>query len=71
MTRKRQEYFPRSGVQVVWQVDPRTRSVEVLTAPDQSTVFHEAQTLEGGMVLPGFMLPLQELFAEPDLHGNG
>jgi hypothetical protein len=45
--------------------------VEVFTAPNQSTVLHEAQTLEGGMVLPGFILPLQELFAELDLQGKG
>lgn len=70
MARKRQDYFA-AGVQVVWQVDPRTRIVEVFTAPDQSTVLYEAQTLEGGTVLPGFTLPLQELFAELDLHGEG
>jgi Uma2 family endonuclease len=70
MARKRQEYFS-AGVQVVWQVDPRTRTVEVFTTPDQSTVLHEAQTLEGGRVLPGFTLPLQELFSELDLQGEG
>jgi Uma2 family endonuclease len=70
MARKRQDYFA-AGVQVVWQVDPRTRIVEVFTAPNQSTVLYEAQTLEGGTVLPGFTLPLQELFAELDLHGEG
>ena len=70
MARKRQEYFA-AGVQVVWQVDPNARTVEVFTAPDQSTVLHEAQTLEGGTVLPGFTLPLQELFSELDLQGEG
>jgi Uma2 family endonuclease len=70
MARKRQEYFS-AGVQVVWQVDPRTRTVEVFTAPDQSAVLHEAQTLDGGAVLPGFTLPLQELFSELDLQGEG
>ena len=69
MARKRQEYFA-AGVQVVWQVDPNTRTVEVFTAPDQPTVLHEAQTLEGGAVLPGFTLPLQELFSELDLQGE-
>jgi Uma2 family endonuclease len=69
MARKRQEYFA-AGVQVVWQVDPNTRTVEVFTAPDQPTVLHEAQTLEGGAVLPGFTLPLQELFGELDLQGE-
>ena len=70
MARKRQEYFS-AGVHVVWQVDPRTRTVEVFTAPDQSAVLHETHMLEGGTVLPGFTLPLQELFAELDLHGEG
>ena len=31
MARKRQDYFA-AGVQVVWQVDPNTRTVEVFTA---------------------------------------
>jgi Uma2 family endonuclease len=69
MARKRQNYFA-AGVQVVWQVDPRTRTVEVFTTPDQSTILHEAQTLDGGTVLPGFTLPLQELFSELDLQGE-
>jgi Uma2 family endonuclease len=70
MARKRQDYFA-AGVQVVWEVNPNTRTVEVFTAPDQSTVLHEAQRLEGGIVLPGFSLPLQELFSALDLHGEG
>jgi Uma2 family endonuclease len=70
MARKRQEYF-RAGVHLVWQVDPRTRTVEVFTTPDQSTVLHAAHTLDGGTVLPGFTLPLQELFSELDLQGEG
>jgi len=70
MARKRQEYF-NSGVHIVWQVDPRTRTVEVFTAPDQSTVLHETHILDGGTALPGFTLPLQELFAELDLQGEG
>jgi Uma2 family endonuclease len=70
MARKRQDYFA-ADVHLVWQVDPRTRTVEVFTAPDQSTVLHEAQTLDGGTVLPGFTLPLQELFSELDLQGEG
>jgi Uma2 family endonuclease len=69
MARKRQDYFA-AGVHLVWQVDPRTRTVEVFTAPDQSTTLHEAQTLEGGTVLSGFTLPLQELFSELDLQGE-
>ena len=70
MARKRQNYFA-AGVQLVWQVDANTRTVEVFTAPDQSTVLHEVQILDGGTVLPGFMLSLHELFAELDRQGEG
>jgi Uma2 family endonuclease len=65
MARKRREYFA-AGVRLVWQVAPLTRTVEVYTAPEQVTVLHEEDTLEGGAVLPGFALPLREFFAELD-----
>ena len=69
MARKRQEYFA-AGVRLVWLVDPEARTVEVYTDPHRPTVWHEADTLEGGGVLPGFALPLRELFAELDRQGN-
>ncbi len=69
MARKRQEYF-QAGVELVWQIDPQQRTVEVFTAPEQSTVLHVAQTLDGGTVLPDFSLPLETLFAALDLHGE-
>jgi Uma2 family endonuclease len=69
MARKRQEYFA-AGVQVVWQIDPNTRTVEVYTTPEQSTVLRETQILAGGTASPGFILPLHELFAELDRQGQ-
>ena len=41
-------------------------TVEVYTAPEQVTILHEEDMLEGGAVLPGFVLPLREFFAELD-----
>jgi Uma2 family endonuclease len=70
MTRKRREYFA-AGVRLVWYVDPEMRTVEVYTTPDECTTLHAAHTLEGDTVLPGFALPLRELFAELDRQGNG
>ena len=61
MARKRKEYFL-AGTRLVWQVYPRTRSVEVYTAPDVHTARTEADTLDGGDVLPGFALPVRALF---------
>lgn len=70
MARKRQDYFT-AGVQLVWQIDPNTRTVEVFTAVDQCTVLYDMQILEGGTVLPGFTLSLHELFAALDVQGEG
>lgn len=68
MERKRGEYF-RSGTRLVWEVDPRARIVRVYTAVDRFADLTEADTLDGGAVLPGFSLPLKNLFAELDRHG--
>jgi Uma2 family endonuclease len=62
MARKLKDYFV-AGVRLVWFVDPLRRSVRVHTAPDQSQLLTEDQTLTGGEVLPGFEVPLGQLFA--------
>jgi Uma2 family endonuclease len=63
MERKLREYFL-AGVRLVWMIDPRKRTAEVYTAPDApAATLDETQALEGGDVLPGFTLPLAELFA--------
>jgi Uma2 family endonuclease len=63
MIRKLKEYFL-AGVRLVWMIDPRKRSVAVYTAPDApAAILNESQSLDGGNVLPGFTLPLAELFA--------
>jgi Uma2 family endonuclease len=67
MEQKLRDYF-HSGTQLVWFVDPRQRTVTVYTSPHQSVILREDQTLDGGAVLPGFTLPLRELFAELDPH---
>jgi Uma2 family endonuclease len=61
--RKLREYFL-SGTRLVWVVDPRKRTIRAYTAPDQSRLLTEAESLDGGDVLPGLSLPLREVFAE-------
>jgi Uma2 family endonuclease len=71
MARKLKEYFL-AGVLLVWYVDPKRRTVTVYTAPDQSVVRSEEETLDGGDVIPGFKLPLRKLFAQvPRTPGKG
>jgi len=64
MRRKLDEYF-HVGVRLVWYVYPESRTVEAYTAADRPTLLGEKDVLKGGDVLPGFELPLEELFAEP------
>ena len=66
MTRKLGEYF-KAGVLLVWIVDPRARTVAVYTkAAQEPLILGEADTLDGGDVLPGFQLVLQDLFGRLD-----
>jgi Uma2 family endonuclease len=67
MTRKVSEYF-KAGVKLVWLVDPKKKTVRVYTAVDQFVQLHEGQKLDGGDVLPGFSMPITEVFtlSEPD-----
>jgi Uma2 family endonuclease len=68
MARKRREYFE-AGVRLVWEIDLPTRTVAVYDAPERSTVLDATQILDGGDVLPGFALPLADLFGELDRQG--
>jgi Uma2 family endonuclease len=68
MRAKRQDYFD-AGVELVWEIDPRTRTVEVFMSASNSKTLTKSDTVDGGSVLPGFSLPLRELFAELDRHG--
>lgn len=61
MERKLKEYFL-SEVRLVWYIDPRTRTVRVFTSPDDVAELGEADTLDGGDVLPGFAVEVARLF---------
>lgn len=65
MERKLREYFE-AGAELVWHIDPATRSAMVFTSIDSNEVIHEQGALSGGDVLPGFQLSLTELFARAD-----
>jgi Uma2 family endonuclease len=63
MERKLHDYFE-AGVKLVWYVDPVPRTVRVITAPEESQLLREDETLQGGTILSGFTLSLKELFGE-------
>lgn len=64
MERKLQEYLA-AGVRMVWYVLPVPREIHVYTA-DRHDVLTTDQELSGGDVLPGFTLPLRQLFEQPE-----
>ena len=64
MERKRREYLA-SGTRLVWYVLPESREVHVYTV-DRQHVLTIDQELSGGDVLPGFTLPLRQLFEETE-----
>ena len=70
MQRKLHDYFT-AGVRLVWYIDLRTRSATAYTSPDQPTQITADGLLAGGDVLPGFELPLAELFAEAERQKRG
>ena len=62
MSRKRREYF-HAGVELLWMVDHRSRTVTVFRSPQEAFVVTEGQTLDGGKVLPGWQVDVAELFS--------
>lgn len=69
MSRKLREYFS-AGVRLVWYVDPVSKSVTVFTSATRSKVVPLDGTLDGGKVLPGFEIPVRELFAVKKRRSN-
>ena len=51
-----------AGVQLVWLVEPVRRRVTAYTPDRTARLLIDGDTLDGGDVLPGFSLPLAEIF---------
>jgi Uma2 family endonuclease len=68
MASKRGDYFS-AGVTLVWEIDPTNRRVTIFTGPSQGVSLVAGDTIDGGPVLPGLLLPVADLFGELDRHG--
>jgi len=51
-----------AGTQLVWVVHPRTRTVTVYRSLKNVRVLTRDEMLDGDDVLPGFTVPVKELF---------
>ena len=59
------QYLAR-GVQCVWVIDTRARSVEVARAGSETVRLSGPETLHGGSILAGFAVRVAALFAKPE-----
>jgi len=69
MALKLEEYF-KAGVKLVWIIDPKTQTAEEYTSPTASRHIAKTQSLDGRDVLPGFSLPLKQLFNRTKRRGK-
>jgi Uma2 family endonuclease len=53
------------GCRLAWIVDPSDQTVRVYRSPDAYTVATAGQSLDGGDVLPGFTVEVDEIFDLP------
>jgi Uma2 family endonuclease len=63
IARKVREYF-RAGVESVWVVVTVTQQAHLYRSPTELRILSHEQTLHGDPVLPGFELPLRDLFSK-------
>lgn len=69
MSRKRREYF-HAGVELLWMVDHRSRTVTVFRTAHEATVVTEGQNLDGGNVLPGWKVDIVDLLSRLDRNAD-
>ncbi len=63
MSRKRDELFAQC-CQLVWEVDPPTKSIEVFQPNAEPVVFNNNDTVTAAPVLPGFAFKVGDLFTK-------
>lgn len=61
-SREKVDPYLEGGAQAAWVVDPLRRSVTVHLAGGEIEILSEDDTLDGGDVLPGFSVPVAEIF---------
>jgi Uma2 family endonuclease len=52
-----------AGCRAVWVVDPQSHTVTVYRSPKIVEVLRSSDVLTGGSVLPGFTLPVEQIFS--------
>ena len=58
------DFYRRHGVRLVWVIDPIRSTIAVLAADADALLFTTDDTLDGGDLLPGFSVPVADIFAQ-------
>jgi Uma2 family endonuclease len=61
--REKADYYLANGTKVVWLIYPEKQMVEVLT-PDDFQIFRSGEIVDGGDILPGFTMKVDDIFAD-------
>jgi Uma2 family endonuclease len=59
------DYFE-TDTRLAWVINPAERSVLIYHGPTPDRLLNLSQSLDGEQIIPGFSLPLAEIFATPD-----
>ena len=54
--------FLEAGTRIVWVINPRRKSITIFRGDNSITALRTADTLSGEDVIPGFSLPVSEIF---------
>ena len=61
--RKKAIYYLENGTKVVWLVDTQRQKIEIYTL-DDTEILASDDTLTGGDLLPGFKLPVRDIWSQ-------
>jgi len=63
--REKAAYYLANGARLVWLIYPQKRLIEVYDPDAEVEILIEGDVLTGRDLLPGFILPVAEVFADP------
>lgn len=63
--REKAAYYLEHGARLVWLIYPRKRFIEVYSLDNDVEILLEGDLLTGADVLPDFLMPVVDIFADP------
>jgi Uma2 family endonuclease len=58
------QFYLLYGVRLVWVIDPAAETITVQTPGQEARILRPGDVLDGGEVLPGFSVPVEDIFAQ-------